>query len=39
MADIATVFHWSADEMLEMPVDELLDWREKAVARLKLLHR
>ena len=33
MADIAMVFHWAPDVMDHMPLDELLDWRARAVNR------
>jgi hypothetical protein len=33
MADIATVFHWPPSEMYAMQLDELLDWRHKAMIR------
>lgn len=33
MADIATVFHWPPSEMYAMQLDELLDWRYKAMIR------
>ncbi|HEN3559211.1 TPA: GpE family phage tail protein [Yersinia enterocolitica] len=33
MADIAVVFHWSLPDLWVMTVPDLLDWRERAVAR------
>ncbi|MEJ1436582.1 MAG: GpE family phage tail protein [Candidatus Sedimenticola sp. (ex Thyasira tokunagai)] len=33
MADIATVFSWSPQTMENMPLAELMVWREKAVER------
>ena len=38
MADIAAVFHWPVSEMAEMPVCELIDWRDRAVERWKQMH-
>lgn len=32
MAEIAAIFHWPLSELRALPVDELLDWRERAVA-------
>jgi len=32
MADIAAVFHWSHAELMAMEIDELVSWRERAVA-------
>lgn len=32
MAEIAAVFHWSLSELSALELDELLDWRERAVA-------
>lgn len=32
MADIAAIFHWPPSEMVHMTLDELIDWRERAVA-------
>ncbi len=31
MADIAAVFHWPLSELRALDLDELLDWRERAV--------
>jgi hypothetical protein len=33
MADIATVFHWSAESMEAMTIEEIIDWRERAIKR------
>jgi len=33
MADIATIFHWPPSEMYDMPLSELIDWRQKALIR------
>ncbi|MFQ6333204.1 GpE family phage tail protein [Methylophilus sp. 3sh_L] len=33
MADIATIFHWHADYMDALYVEELMDWRERARVR------
>src|SRR5699024_6939275 len=38
MADIAFIFHWQRAEMLDLPVSELLDWREKARVRWQAAH-
>jgi hypothetical protein len=35
MADLAITFHWSPAVMDEMPLRELLDWREQAAKRSK----
>lgn len=32
MGDIAAIFHWSHAELAAMSIDELLRWRERAVA-------
>ncbi|HYD23854.1 MAG TPA: GpE family phage tail protein [Croceibacterium sp.] len=31
-ADIAAVFHWSLQELNALGIDELRQWRERAVA-------
>lgn len=33
MADIAAVFGWEPAAMDEMPVSELMDWRQRAAKR------
>lgn len=33
MADIAMVFRWQLSELSELDVDELMQWREKAITR------
>lgn len=33
MADIAIAFHWRLADMDPMPLDELLEWRERARVR------
>lgn len=33
MADLAIVFHWSPDQMQDMTLSELMDWRERARKR------
>lgn len=33
MADLAMVFHWRPADMADMPVAELMQWRERARAR------
>lgn len=35
MADIAATFHWSLQEMSQMSLEELLEWRELARARFE----
>lgn len=37
MADIACIFHWSPAAMEAMSLEDLGQWHEKAIARLKLL--
>jgi Phage P2 GpE len=32
MAEIAAIFHWSYTELAAMPFDELVGWRNRAVA-------
>ncbi|MEM7270751.1 MAG: GpE family phage tail protein [Pseudomonadota bacterium] len=34
MADIAAIFHWSLPELRALTLDELMDWRERAIERL-----
>lgn len=31
MADIAGIFHWQPSELKALDMDELVDWRERAV--------
>ena len=33
MADLAMVFHWRPADMANMPVAELMQWRERARVR------
>ncbi len=33
MADIAAIFHWSLASLQALPLDELLDWRDRAIDR------
>lgn len=33
MADIAAVFHWPPAAMYEFSLDELMQWRDRAVRR------
>lgn len=33
MADIANIFHWPLSEIGLLPLDELLQWRNRAVER------
>lgn len=35
MADVAIVFHWDPSVMDKMTVSELMDWRERARARIE----
>ncbi|MCE8002545.1 MULTISPECIES: GpE family phage tail protein [Billgrantia] len=39
MADIAMVFHWGPAEMAPMPLEELMDWRERARQRVEQTNR
>ncbi|MEW5763722.1 MAG: GpE family phage tail protein [Acidobacteriota bacterium] len=39
MADVAMVFHWPPDVLMEMDLDEMLLWHGEARARAKLLFR
>ena len=32
MADIAAIFHWPLSELKAMPVDELMEWRDRAIS-------
>lgn len=32
MADVAGIFHWPLSDLVAMPIDELVMWRERAVA-------
>ena len=38
MADIAAVFHWSAEALAAMPLDELFAWQRRAVDRWNRMH-
>lgn len=38
MADIAFIFHWQPDRMMEMRTGEILDWRDKALTRWQQAH-
>lgn len=38
MADIAAIFHWPKAELEALTLPELLDWRERAVARWNRMH-
>jgi len=33
IADIAVIFHWPLSDMVNMSLDELADWHERAVER------
>lgn len=33
MADIAAIFHWPLSELAAMDLNELIDWRDRAVER------
>lgn len=33
MADIAFIFHWSAESLMAMRVSEIQSWRDKATER------
>ncbi|WP_417545692.1 GpE family phage tail protein [Marinobacter sp.] len=33
MADIAAIFHWRPSDMADMPLSELMEWREHARTR------
>nr|WP_275973453.1 GpE family phage tail protein [Rosenbergiella nectarea] len=33
VADIATIFHWPPSVTQDMPLSEVMEWREKAVKR------
>ncbi|TCV00524.1 GpE family phage tail protein [Paracandidimonas soli] len=35
MADLAIVFHWTPSDMADMPLAELMDWRERARVRVE----
>lgn len=38
MADVAAVFHWTPADMDQMPVTEILRWRDLAVERWNRMH-
>ncbi|WP_327195740.1 GpE family phage tail protein [Novosphingobium sp. Leaf2] len=38
IAEIAAVFHWPLSELAAMPIDDLLDWRERAIAIWNRMH-
>jgi hypothetical protein len=35
MADLAVVFHWAPRDMADMSLTELMEWRERARARVE----
>ena len=35
MADLAVAFHWAPRDMADMGLAELMDWRERARARVE----
>lgn len=39
MAQVAFFFHWPLAELDAMPLEELLDWRERAVSIHNQLHQ
>ncbi|HZG31906.1 MAG TPA: GpE family phage tail protein [Sphingopyxis sp.] len=39
MADIAAIFHWSRESLEALDMFELLDWRQRAVARWNRMNR
>jgi hypothetical protein len=38
MADIAAVFHWPPDAMERLELDDLMQWRGRAVERYKAMN-
>lgn len=34
MADVAVIFHWPPSEMAAFSLSELMQWRERAIARV-----
>ncbi len=38
MADIAAVFHWPPDAMERLELDDLMQWRTRAVERYKAMN-
>ena len=38
MTDIAAIFHWQLSEMAELSLEELIDWRERAVTVWNRMH-
>ncbi|MFT8555402.1 MAG: GpE family phage tail protein [Zymomonas mobilis] len=38
MVDLAAIFHWSPEQLFEMPVSELMDWRERAIKRFNQMY-
>lgn len=38
MAQIAAVFHWPLSELQQLDINELLDWRDRAVTIWNRMH-
>lgn len=38
MADIAAVFNWQPQTMLDMPLRKLCEWQQRAVQRWNFMH-
>lgn len=38
MAEVAAIFHWPLSELAALTLDELIDWRERAVAVWNRMH-
>ena len=38
MTDIAAIFHWPLSELQALDLDELIDWRSRAIRWWKRVH-
>lgn len=38
MADIAAIFHWPLADLVELSIEDLAAWRERAIARWNHMH-
>ncbi|MDT8428487.1 MAG: GpE family phage tail protein [Pseudomonadales bacterium] len=38
IADIAFIFHWGLDSIVQMRVGEIIQWRDRALGRWNQVH-